>query len=110
MVIKQALEDSTAALESSREMQQLFTLPECHLLLFMQSSQRYTLSFLSELYSSLQFSLCVCVVYLSRFFQRILCPLGALMHSLSLPQNQHTFNSHLNYFNLIPMWALNSED
>ena len=29
----------------------------------------------------------------------------ALMHTLVLPQNQHTFNSHLNYLNLKTMWA-----
>ena len=108
MVIKQGLEDSTAALEIQQR-DGTVVHPTRVPSATVQSSQRYTLSFLSELYSSLQFSLCVCI-YLSRFFQRILCPLGGLMHSLGLAQNQHTFNSHLNYFNLKPMWALNSED
>ena len=30
-------------------------------------------------------------------FQRALCPLVPLMCPLGLPQNQHIFNSHLNY-------------
>ena len=106
MVIKQALEDSTAALEIQQR-DPTVVHPTRVPSATVQSSQRYTLSFLSELYSSLQFSLCVCSLFIK---VQILCPLGALMHSLGLPQNQHTFNSHLNYFNLKPMWTLNSED
>ena len=91
MVIKQALEDSTAALEIQQR-DPTVVHPTRVPSATVQSSQRYTLSFLSEYTVAYSFP-CVCVVYLSRFFQRILCPLGALMHSLGLPQNQHTLTA-----------------
>ena len=44
---------------------------------------------------------------LLRPFQRALCHLGAIMCPLGLPQNQHIFNSHLNY--LKSVWALKNK-
>ena len=63
MVIKQALEDSTAALEIQQR-DPTVVHPTRVPSATVQSSQRYTLSFLSELYSSLQFSLCVCSLFI----------------------------------------------
>ena len=60
MIIKQAPEDSTAALEIQQRDVKLFTLPQCHLLLF--KACRGTNSFLSKSYIvAYVFLVCVCV-------------------------------------------------
>ena len=63
MIIKQAPEDSTAALEIQQRDVKLFTLPECHLLLF--KACRGTHSFLSKSYIvAYVFLVCVCSVFI----------------------------------------------
>ena len=99
MIIKQAPEDSTAALEiQQRDVKVVHPtrVPSATV----QSSQRYP--FLSVYIVAYVFL--VCGVYLSRFVLGLFQM--ALMHSLVLPENQHTFNSHLNYLNL---WGLKIE-
>ena len=85
MVIKQGLEDSTAALEI-RQRDATVVHPTRVPSATVQSSQRYTLSILSELYSSLQFSLCVCSLFI-KVLPKVLCPGGsnALFGSASKP-------------------------
>ena len=62
----------------------------------------------------------VCIRVLARPFPKGTVPFGALnvpfgsaqkpiMCPLVPPQNQHIFNTHLNYLNLETVWALNIE-
>ena len=97
--IKQALEDSTAAL-GIQQRDATVVHPTRVPSATVQSSQRYP--FLSVYIVAYVFL--VCGVYLSRFVLGLFQM--ALMHSLVLPENQHTFNSHLNYLNL---WGLKIE-
>ena len=64
--------------------------------------------------------LVLCTRVLTRPFPKGTVPFGApnvpfgsaqkpIMCPLAPPQNQHIFNSHLNYLNLKTVWALNIE-
>ena len=64
VVIKQTLEDSTAALEIQQRDPTVVHPTRVPSATVHAKLAEYTLSFLSELYSSLQFSLCVCSLFI----------------------------------------------
>jgi len=64
-------------------------------------------------YRMWQEEVCISGRVLAKPFPKGTVPFGSaqkpIMCPLVLPQNQHIFNTHLNYLNLKTVWALNIE-